>query len=86
MAALPGATQTESQRKQYDASHKKVSINTKQQFIVEKVHLIYTYLCEHIVPDQNGDPVCLYDLEFPGDCQADNCPFLKGVLNNERSC
>ena len=55
-------------------------LTLRQQFLKEKIHKVYTYLCEHIVPDQWGSPVCLYDLDFPGDCRADNCPFLRGVL------
>jgi len=55
-------------------------LTLRQQFLKEKIHKVYTYLCEHIVPDQWGSPVCLYDLDFPGDCRADNCPFLRGVF------
>lgn len=36
--------------------------------------------CEYLRFDQWHYPICMHNLEFPGDCAPDNCPLKETVL------
>lgn len=41
--------------------------------------------CDDLIFDSKGFPCCIANLEFPTECSPDNCPKLKGVIENERN-